>query len=280
MFADHETSERRMSWRTERRINIFFMVRNTANIYREKGIVACNSERWSRLHLFPPSVFYSARSSESARSVRVFRSVSQQNSKDTTSRLRIAIITRASISDLGCKRHYTRGPIMHAIDSGHFVIFIPRSPTDARSLLSPDGRLCSVMIYSIFFFLSLNFFLFLHVPFSPMPRSLGRSIPLVYLSAKRFLACVQISRAIAVQPDAFSRALASPIRRSPRLIPPIIKLSRLQSSCLPTLQDHAAVLDAAITETFRSNCYYGVYVTTCTSTCEVASINGALKKQH
>lgn len=151
MFADHETSERRMSWRTERRINIFFMVRNTANIYREKGIVACNSERWSRLHLFPPSVFYSARSSESARSVRVFRSVSQQNSKDTTSRLRIAIITRASISDLGCKRHYTWGPIMHAIDSGHFVIFIPRSPTDARSLLSPDGRLCSVMIYSIFF---------------------------------------------------------------------------------------------------------------------------------
>lgn len=164
MFADHETSERRMSWRTERRINIFFMVRNTANIYREKGIVACNSERWSRLHLFPPSVFYSARSSESARSVRVFRSVSQQNSKDTTSRLRIAIITRASISDLGCKRHYTRGPIMHAIDSGHFVIFIPRSPTDARSLLSPDGRLCSVMIYSIFFFYpstSFSFFTFL-----------------------------------------------------------------------------------------------------------------------
>lgn len=120
-----------------------------------------------------------------------------------------------------------------------------------------------------FFFLSHNFFLFLRVPFSSMPRSLGRSIPLVYLSAKRLLACAQISRAIAVQPDAFLRALASPIRRSPRLIPPIIKLSRLQSSSLPTLQDHAAVLGAAITETFRSNCYCGLYVTTCTSTCDV-----------
>lgn len=37
---------------------------------------------------------------------------------------------------------------MHAIDSGHFVIFILHSTTGACSLLSPVDRLYVVAIYS------------------------------------------------------------------------------------------------------------------------------------
>lgn len=114
--------------------------------------------------------------------------------------LSIAIITRTPITDLGCKRHYIQGPIMHAIDSGHFVISIPSSPADARSLLSPDGRLRAVTIHpyqppcqppSI-----------LRRPDAPSfpgPEPAGADLS-PGLSAKRFLACAPISRATTYEP--------------------------------------------------------------------------------
>lgn len=82
------------------RVNTFLMVRNMANIYRERrgGIVACPPLS------FPSSAFYPA-PLPSPRSVRVFGSVSRWSGKDTARPCVPTIIMRTSISDLGRKRH-------------------------------------------------------------------------------------------------------------------------------------------------------------------------------
>lgn len=133
-----------------------------------------------------------------------FRSVSRRNTRERHGGGRVAYrynYARASISDLDCVKDTSTqgkggkeggGQIMHAIDSGHFVISIPRSST---VLITFAGRLIMRCYDLLFLFLiyplSLPFlsFLFLFFLFLTLQTFLFRMF-IARLSAKRFLACL------------------------------------------------------------------------------------------
>ena len=100
-----------------------------------------------------------------------------------------AIITRTSISDLGCKRHSITGTD-YARHRFRLLCNFHRAHSHrdaARSLLSPDDQLRSVTIYRRFFPSSMLFFFFF-LFLSSFFRTFRRLVRSFYSSVERQLA--------------------------------------------------------------------------------------------
>lgn len=118
-----------------------------------------------------------------------FRSVSRRNTRERHGGGRVAYrynYARASISDLDCVKDTSTqgkggkegGQIMHAIDSGHFVISIQRSST---VLITFAGRLIMRCYDLLFLFLIYPLSLpFLSLSFLSFFNASNFSIPSVY----------------------------------------------------------------------------------------------------